>query len=207
LQLISLSLGNDEHRQRGRMLKRLARMSGRRVVALWLLLLLAEGGFILVGQIAERRRVRQEMLGPELTSRPGPALSRAASDSLVAIFLASTRPVDSAREAQRNHVLSALARRSPPVSAAERDSLWQLLDVPTTLSAAQRDSAMRQLDQIIGPLFQGIGKIFEDPRWRWMLFGAMALFYGPPVLLLTVTLMWLVARYRLGSSTLGAPVA
>ena len=189
------------------MLKRLARLPGTRLLALWLFLLLVEGGFILVGQIMERRRMREGMLGPVFTNPPGPTLSRAASDSLVAMFLASTRPMDSAGEAQRSLVLTAFARRSPPITAAERDSLWRLLDVPITLSAAQRDSATHQLDEIIGPIFQGIGKIFDDPSWWWMMFGAMALFYGPPVLLLAVTLMWLVARYRLGNSTLRAPVA
>jgi hypothetical protein len=189
------------------MLKRLAHLPGTRVLALWLFLLLVEGGLILVGQGVERRRVREGMLGPAHANHPGPTLSRAGSDSLVAMFLAFTRPMDSAGEARRKLVLTDLARRNPPVTAAERDSLWRLLDVPTTLSAAQRDSAAHQLDEIIGPALQGIVKIFDDPSWRWMMFGAMALLYGPPVLLLAVTLMWLVARYRHGNSALGAPAA
>ena len=181
------------------MLKQLASWRGSRILALWVLLALTEGSLFLVNHLSERRSEDGAPLGHTLNIQSGAQLSEAGRDSLAALMLVATRPLDSAAEARRATILAALGRPNPPVTSAERDSLLRLLDVPATLTIAQRDSAARAVGALFAPMVGLVGQLNRDPSWRWLIAGAVALIYAPPALLMVITLSWLVARRRFTS--------
>ena len=183
------------------MLRRLAQVPGFYIALLWVLVLLAEAIILVAAHSTKHRSSADAFLGATPETFPANrTLSAGARDSLAAFILAATRPLDSLTEARRDTALVALGRQNQRLTARERDSLLQSLDIPSALTAAQRDSVNQNIGRLVSPLLEMMIKMFDDPALWWAAIAIAALVYGLPLLTVGFTVSWLVARKKYGAS-------
>jgi hypothetical protein len=181
----------------------LASWSGRRIVLLWIGLLVLISGLVTAVVVRERRTHVdfQERTGRDLLAAPPDRTPSASRDSLAALSFAILRAMNRDSGSISSEI-SQLGARSRPLSGAERDSLWRALDVPTRLSVAQRDSLKQMAGSLIAPVAGRMLKGIErsmSAAMPWIV-AFMVIVYGLPLGLVALTIAWFVARRRNGGS-------
>ena len=115
-------------------------------------------------------------------------LSKTGQDSLYALAYTLMRDTQALRQ------LTAKLGKATP--AAERDSILNALHVPAQLTPAQRDSFDRRAkaltDSLVGPILSGLA----FPGLGRILALLATIVFGPPIVMIGVTVFWYRARNR-----------